>query len=182
MIVVGSVRPVRVGLPIAEWVKARASAIDGIEVDFVDLRELDLPLMNEVELPIKRQYEQAHTIAWSERVAAADAFIFIAPEYNWSYSAALKNAVDYLSQEWRRKPVGFVGYGGVSAGTRGFAAMLPVVTFVGMVVATTNIFITTRTIQYDADGAYMADERHESALHAQLTELQQLATALKPLR
>ena len=126
MIIVGSVRPGRVGLPIAEWVRDRAVEHGGFDVDFVDLLELGLPFMDEPNHPRLRQYTKPHTIAWSERVNAADAFLFVTPEYNYSSSPALKNAIDFLNQEWWRKPVGFVSYGGVSSGTRGVVALLPV--------------------------------------------------------
>jgi len=81
------------------------------DIDFVDLAELNLPFMDEPNHPAKRQYTKPHTIAWSERVDAADAFIFVTPEYNHSYSAALKNAIDFLYAEWTHKAAGFVSYG-----------------------------------------------------------------------
>ena len=61
---------------------------------------------------------------------AADAFVFVTPEYNHGYPASLKNAIDYLNQEWRYKPVGFVSYGGVAAGTRSVEQLQQVVTAV----------------------------------------------------
>src|SRR4051812_24681437 len=100
MIIVGSVRPGRVALPVAEWVRSAVAADERFEIDWVDLKELALPFMDEPSHPAKRQYTFEHTIAWSERVDAADAFVFVAPEYNHSYSPVLKNALDYLSQEW----------------------------------------------------------------------------------
>ena len=119
MIVVGSVREGRIGLPIAQWVRGAVERHGGFEIDWADLKEIGLPLMTEPNHPRLRQYTQASTIAWSERVDAADALIFVQPEYNFSYSPALKNAMDHLSQEWWRKPLGTVSYGGISGGTRG---------------------------------------------------------------
>ena len=132
MIVLGSVREGRVGLPIAEWVRKTAQADGRFDVDFVDLAELNLPLMDEPNHPRLRKYTKAHTIAWSERVAAADGFIFLFPEYNHSYSPGIKNALDYLNSVWHRKPVGFVNWGGNSAGTRAQAALKPGVTGVAV--------------------------------------------------
>ena len=71
-----------------------------------------------------------HTHEWSEQVDAADAFVFVTPEYNHGYPASLKNAIDYLHHEWRYKPVGFVSYGGVAAGTRSVEQLQQVVTAV----------------------------------------------------
>jgi len=79
MIVVASVRPGRVGLPIAKWVDEVAQANGDFEIDFADLAEINLPFMDEPGHPAARQYTKPHTIAWSERVDAADAFIFVTP-------------------------------------------------------------------------------------------------------
>ncbi|MGV8885355.1 MAG: NADPH-dependent FMN reductase [Microbacteriaceae bacterium] len=181
MIVVGSVRPGRIGLPIAEWVKTVVEEHPGFGVDFVDLAELALPFMDEPNHPAKRDYTKPHTIAWSERVDAADAFIFVTPEYNHSYSPALKNAIDFLAKEWWRKPVGFVSYGGVSAGSRGVASIENVLTTVGLVKAGANVeipFAGTRI----ADGAFQPVDKEIAILGTMLGELDTLAEALKPLR
>lgn len=182
MILVGSVRPGRVGLPVAEWVRAQVEA-DGRfdEIDFADLAEINLPFMDEPNHPSKRQYTKPHTIAWSERVDAADAFIFVTPEYNHSFSPALKNAFDYLNQEWWRKAVGFVSYGGVSAGTRGVTAFEPAFTTLGLVKTGANVeipLIGTRVV----DGVFTANEKETAILGKVIAELQELTTALKPLR
>src|SRR5687768_16591975 len=89
MIVVGSTRPGRAGLPVAEWVRSVVAERGDLEVDFVDLAELALPFLDEPNHPSKRQYTKPHTIAWSERVDAADSFIFVTPEYNHSYAPVL---------------------------------------------------------------------------------------------
>jgi len=181
MIVVGSVRPVRAGVPVAEWVRARAEAHGGFDVDYADLKEIGLPLMDEPNHPRLHEYTHAHTIAWSERVAAADAFVFVTPEYNHSFSPALKNALDYLSAEWWRKPVGFVSYGGASGGSRGVAVLASTVQSLGLVRTGSNIeigFIGTRIV----DGEFAAQEKEEAILGNMLAELPALSDALRPLR
>jgi len=181
MIVVASVRPGRAGLPVAEWVRTAAEAAGDFDIDFVDLAELALPFMDEPNHPAKRTYTKPHTFAWSERVDAADAFIFVTPEYNHSYAPALGNAIDFLSQEWWRKPVGFVSYGGVSAGSRGVASIEPVLTTVGLVKTGANVeipFIGTRVI----DGSFEPNEKETAILGKVLAELSTLAGALTPLR
>lgn len=181
MIVVGSVRPGRIGLPIAEWVKGAAEADGRFDIDFVDLAELALPFMDEPAHPSIRQYTKPHTFAWSERVDAADAFIFVTPEYNHSFSPALKNAIDFLAQEWWRKPVGFVSYGGVSAGSRGVTALEPAILTVGLVRtgASVEIPFAGKSV---ADGVFSPDEKVSAILGKQLEELVGLSTALAPLR
>ena len=73
-------------------------------------------LYGRAEPPAAEPITKAHTKAWSARVDAADAFVFVTPEYNYGVPAALKNAIDYLNTEWAYKPVGFVSYGGIFAG------------------------------------------------------------------
>ena len=181
MIVVGSVRPGRVGLPIAEWVRSRVEATSDLTVDFVDLAELALPFMDEPNHPILQQYTKQHTIDWAARVAAADAFIFVTPEYNHSFSPALKNAIDFLNKEWWRKPYGVVSYGGISGGTRGISALEPVLVQLGMLRASAEVELPFVATQVD-DGVFTANERQQAILDKQLVELAGMAEALKPLR
>ena len=181
MIVVGSVRPGRVGLPVANWVRSVVEADGRFEIDFVDLAELALPFMDEPAHPSKRAYTKPHTIAWSERVDAADAFLFVSPEYNHSYSPALKNAIDFLNYEWWRKPVGFISYGGVSGGSRGVAALEAVLTTIGLVKtgATVEInFIGSRV----KEGEFAPNEKESAIIAHVLDELEAMDTALRPLR
>src|SRR5450755_2873294 len=130
--IIASTRPVRVGLPVGNWFMDRARAHGGFELELVDLRELDLPLLDEPNHPRLRQYTQAHTHAWSAIVDSADAVVMVTAEYNYGYPAALKNAIDYLHHEWRYKPVGFVSYGGVAAGTRSVQQLKQVITALRM--------------------------------------------------
>jgi len=181
MIVVGSVRPGRAGLPIARWVESVVKESGQFEIDFVDLAELALPFMDEPNHPAKRQYTKPHTIAWSERVDAADAFIFVTPEYNHSFSPVLKNAIDFLSQEWWRKPLGFVSYGGVSAGSRGVTAIEPATNGVGLVRAGAAVELPFGPAQV-VDGVFQPNDKEIAILGKQLVELATLADALKPLR
>jgi NAD(P)H-dependent FMN reductase len=181
MIIVGSVRPGRVGLPIAEWVRGEVEKTGKFEIDFVDLKELALPFVDEPLHPRLKQYVQPHTIAWSERVDAAEAFIFVTPEYNYSYSPALKNALDFLNQEWWRKPVGFVSYGGVSSGTRGMAALLPSLVGLGLIRVGANVELTFGGQQV-VDGVFQPQEKELGILARELEEIETLAIALAPVR
>ena len=181
MIVTGSVRPERVGGAVADWVAGVAEADERFTVDAVDLRELALPFMDEPAHPRKRAYVHPHTISWSERVDRTDAFVFVTPEYNYSYAPALKNALDYLMHEWARKPVGIVSYGGLSGGTRGVVALRPVLQALGLVSTGANVeipFIGTRVI----DGSFEPNEKETAILGKVLAELSTLAGALTPLR
>ncbi|GAB3928824.1 FMN reductase [Microlunatus endophyticus] len=182
LIINGSVREGRVGLPIGEWVRTAAEADGRFTVDYADLAEVRLPLMDEPNHPRMKKYTRAHTIAWSERVEAADAFLLIFPEYNYSYSAPIKNALDYLHTEWDRKPVGLVNWGGNSGGTRAQVALRPVVTALGMVLTKGNIEINFPQKQVNDDGEFEPNEQQATVLSLQLDEFVKLDAALKPLR
>lgn len=181
MIVVGSIREGRIGLPIAQWVRAEAEKTGLFEVDFVDLKELALPFMDEPKHPRLQEYTHEHTKTWSARVHAADAYIFVTPEYNWSFSPALKNAIDYLSNEWWRKPYGFVSYGGVSAGSRGATALIPVLVGVGLVRVGANVELNFAGQQI-SEGVFQPGEKESGILARELAELDNLAGFLAPAR
>jgi NAD(P)H-dependent FMN reductase len=182
LIVNGSVREGRIGGSIGEWVKQTAEADGRFTVDYADLAELQLPLMDEPNHPRLKKYTHEHTLAWSKRVAAADGFLFLFPEYNYSYSAPIKNAVDYLHNEWNRKPVGLVNWGGNSGGTRAQAAFRPVATALGLVITKGSVEINFPQRQLNDDGVFEPNEQQRLVLTSQLNEIVKLSEALAPLR
>jgi NAD(P)H-dependent FMN reductase len=181
-ITIGSTRPGRAGLPIADWFSDRARQHGGFEIDVVDLAELNLPMLDEPNHPRLRQYTHQHTKDWSARVAGSDAFVIVTPEYNHGYSAALKNAIDYLHHEWHYKPVGFVSYGGVAAGTRAMQQLKQVVTALRMLPLTDAVNIPFHTQFLDDDGRVQANEVMEQAADVMLDELLRVEATLRPLR
>lgn len=181
MIILGSVREGRIGAPIAEWVKRTAEADGRFDIDYVDLAELALPMMDEPNHPRLKQYTKPHTLAWSERVEAADGFFFIFPEYNYSFSAPIKNAIDYLVAEWARKPVGLVNWGGNSGGTRAQAAIRPVLAALGMVPTRGSVEINFPQPQVEG-GVFTPNEQQITVLQSQLDELAKLDELLTPLQ
>jgi NAD(P)H-dependent FMN reductase len=181
-IIIGSTRPGRAGLPIADWFADRARRHGGFEIDVVDLAEVNLPILDEPNHPRLRQYTHQHTKDWSARVAGADAFVIVTPEYNHGYSAATKNAIDYLHHEWHYKPVGFVSYGGVASGTRAMQQLKQVVTALRMLPLTDAVNIPFHTQFLDDDGRIEANEVMEQAAVTMLDELLRVEAALRPLR
>lgn len=181
-IIIGSTRPGRAGLPIADWFADRARGHGGFEIDVVDLAELNLPMLDEPNHPRLRQYTHQHTKEWSARVAGSDALVIVTPEYNHGYSAAVKNAIDYLHHEWHYKPVGFVSYGGVAAGTRAMQQLKQVVTALRMLPLTDAVNIPFHTQFLDDDGRVQANEVMEQAADVMLDELVRVADTLRPLR
>jgi NAD(P)H-dependent FMN reductase len=181
-IIVASTRPGRVGLPVADWFAARAKAHGAFDVDFVDLAELGLPFMDEPNHPRLRRYEHQHTKDWSARVEAADAFVFVTPEYNHSFNAPLKNAIDFLHSEWEYKPVGFVSYGGIAAGTRALQALKPVVSVLKMTPVSEAVNIPFVRQFIDEDERFVPNDVLEQAADAMLSELDRVQSALRQLR
>ncbi len=181
-VVIASTRPGRAGLPIAQWFIARAQAHGGFDVVVADLAELRLPLLDEPNHPRLRQYSHQHTKDWSATVERSDAFVFVTAEYNYGYPAPLKNAIDYLHFEWQYKPLGFVSYGGVAAGTRSVQQLKQVVTALKMVPLVEAVNIPFHTQFIDDDGRLVANEVMEQAADAMLDELQRIEAAMRALR
>ena len=112
-LVIGSTRANRFADKPAEWFAKLAKEHDDIELEVVDLRDFPLPFFDEVGsslyVPAKSEVAQR----WQKKVAKFDGFVFVTAEYSRGPTAVLKNALDYAYTEWNKKPVGFVGYGGV---------------------------------------------------------------------
>ena len=117
-IIVGSVREGRRSRAIADWALELASARADMSAELVDLKEWDLPMFNLARSPAAGAYEHPLQQRWGATIARGDAYLFVTPEYNHAYTAALKNALDWLFPEWGRKPAGFIGYGGATGGAR----------------------------------------------------------------
>ena len=113
-IIIGSTRPGRKGEAVARWVHNIAQKRSDAEFELVDIKDFNLPLLDEPNSPLMAQYTHEHTKAWSSKIASFDGYVFVTPEYNHATSGALKNAIDYLYHEWGNKAAGFVGYGGAS--------------------------------------------------------------------
>lgn len=116
-VIIGSTRPGRNGEAVAHWIHDLAAKRDDAEFELVDLKDFDLPHLDEVMPAAMGQYSHPHTHAWAAKIASFDAYVFVTPEYNHSTSGALKNAIDFLYAEWNNKAAGFVSYGS-NGGTR----------------------------------------------------------------
>ena len=167
-VIITSTRPGRVGLPVGEWFIEQAEADGTFDVQKVDLAELDLPFMDEPNHPRMRQYTKDYTKAWSAIVDAADAFVFVMPEYNYSMTAPFKNAIDFLFHEWGHKPVGFVSYGGMSGGIRAVQMAKQVVTTLSMMPLSAAVTIPFVAKLIDEKGRFVPDEQVTASANALL--------------
>src|SRR6184192_688258 len=112
-IILGSTRPNRNGEAVAKWVYEIAKKRTDAEFELVDVKDFNLPLLDEPVPPSMGQYSKPHTKAWAAKVASFDGFVFVTAEYNHGIPGALKNAIDFLFAEWNNKAAGFVSYGSV---------------------------------------------------------------------
>jgi NAD(P)H-dependent FMN reductase len=180
--IVCSTRPGRVGPAVAEWFQGIAAEDPSFESILVDLAAVNLPMYDEPRHPALQQYEHEHTKRWSASVAAADAFVFVTPEYNYGPPPSLVNALNYVYKEWHYKPAGFVSYGGVSGGMRAVVTEKMTVTTLKMVPLVEAVVIPTVAQHLSAERKFVPNELHIASAKALLTELARWATALKPLR
>ena len=180
LLVTCSTRPSRKGTAVAAWVEREALRHSAFEVDPVDLAALALPLLDEPHHPRLGRYEHEHTKAWSARVAAADAVVLVFPEYNHSFPATVKNALDYLHREWADKAVGLVSYGGASSGLRAAAALKPVLTCLRMVPAVEAVSAPFFEQFLDDDGTFVPNEVLAGSVVAMLAEVARLTALLRP--
>ena len=177
-VIVGSTREGRYADVIADWFLARAIRRTDITVDVLDLAEIDLPAR------FTRERTPALT-DYLSRLGEADAFVVITPEYNHSYPASLKHAVDFANLEWHRKPLAFVSYGGVSGGLRA-------VEHLRQVFAERHAFGIRDTVSFHNPWPQFADdgelhdpaatEAVETAVKLMLDDLVWWATALRTAR
>lgn len=116
-IIPSTIPPGRKGSIVAAWITALAKQNENFNVELVDLGVINLLMMDEPNHPVMKMHKHEHTKQWSAKIDEADAFIFVNAEYDDNYPAPLRNALEYLSQEWGYKPASIVSYGGVSAGT-----------------------------------------------------------------
>lgn len=179
-VVVGSTRPGRRGLAVAEWIVEQAQGREGAQYELVDLADFPLPHLDEPLPPASGVYEYEHTKAWAAKVAEYDGFVFVTPEYNHSTSGVLKNALDYLQNEWHNKAAALVGYGTLGA-TRAIEHLRGVLSElqIAHVRQTTSFLTFTDFVNWTE---FKPADIHLQYLPAMFDQLEQWARALKPLR
>ncbi|MGR3805561.1 NADPH-dependent FMN reductase [Marinibacterium profundimaris] len=180
-IVIGSTRPGRVGPTVADWVTKAAKDHAGFDVELVDLDSFNLPLLDEPNHPAMQDYQHDHTKAWSAAMADADAYIFVTPEYDYFPPAALVNALQALSVEWRHKVAGVVSYGGISGGTRAAQELRSLIS-TGNMMPLPQVVPAPMVWNFIEDGTLKPNDEMSKGLTGLLDELQKWAGALKPLR
>ena len=180
-VVIVSTREGRVGGAVSEWFMGRAREHGGFDVELVDLKEVNLPVLSEPNHPRLKKHTQEATKAWSATVDALDAFVFVSPEYNFFTPPSLVNALDHLYPEWNHKAAGFVSYGGVSGGLRAAQMTKLMLTTFKMVPIVEQVTIPFVAKLVDG-GRFDSSELHDKSAATMLDELLRWTDALATLR
>lgn len=180
--IICSTRPGRIGPAIGTWFHEFATAQGDFDSQLIDLADFNLPLFDEPNHPAQQKYEHEHTKAWSRSVAAADAYVFVIPEYNYCPPPSFVNALDYVYREWNYKPCGFVSYGGVSGGLRSAQLAKQQVTTLKMMPMVEGVMVQMPWNLLDDNKRFVAGEPHEQSGEAMLSEMKKWADALKSMR
>lgn len=163
-VILGSTRPQRFSEKPGKWIFELLQKREGIEAELIDLRDYPLPFFDEPVSPAmsKGEYSNKEAEKWAKKVAEADGYIIVTPEYNHGYSAVLKNALDYVYSEWNNKPVGFVAYGGMG-GARAVEQLREVAVELQMVPIRAAVHIPAFWTLLDDKGNLKTESLNESA-------------------
>ncbi|MBE0595899.1 MAG: NAD(P)H-dependent oxidoreductase [Desulfuromonadales bacterium] len=179
-IIIGSTRPGRVGEAVARWVEAIAQKRGDADYDLVDIKDFNLPLLDEPVPPSQGKYSQPHTKDWAAKIAAFDAFVFVTPEYNHGIAGALKNAIDFLYAEWNNKAAGFVSYGSIG-GARAVEQLRLVMGELQVADVRSQVMLSLFT-DFENFTVFKPHPRHEASVNAMLDQVIAWGGALKSLR
>ncbi|GHA87164.1 NADPH-dependent FMN reductase [Streptomyces chryseus] len=178
-VIVASNREGRFAPVVTEWFLSRAAEHDDLDVDVIDVARVDLP----TALSFSPSDDVKAVLAdVSPRLAAADAFVVVTPEYNHSFPAALKNLIDWHGSEWHAKPVGFVSYGGMSGGLRAVEQLRQVFAEMHATTIRETVSFHGAWSHFDVDGRHKDPSGAETAAKALLNQLTWWARALRDAR
>jgi len=179
-IILGSTRPGRVGEAVAQWVYGIAAQRTSAKFELLDLKDFNLPLLDEPIPPSRGQYTQPHTKAWAAKIAEFDAFVFVTAEYNHGIPGALKNAIDYLFREWNHKAAGFVSYGG-AGGSRAVEQLRLVMAELHVADVRSQVLLSLFT-DFENFSTFKPAAHCEAQVNRMLDEVVAWGGALKTLR
>ena len=179
-IIIGSTRPGRNGEAVAKWVYDIAQSRSDARFELVDIKDYNLPLLDEPMSPMMGQYTHQHTKDWSAKIASFDAYVFVTPEYNHATSGALKNAIDFVYKEWNNKAAGFVGYGSVG-GARAVENLRLIMGELQVADVRAQVSLSLFT-DFENFTTFKPGAHHEALVKTMVDQVIAWGTALKPLR
>ena len=179
-IILGSTRPNRIGEAVAKWVHEKVRNRGDANYELIDLKDYNLPLLDEPIPPSQGKYSQPHTKRWAEKIASFDAFIFVTAEYNHNIPGALKNAIDFLYAEWNNKAAAFVSYGS-AGGARAVEALRLVMAEIQIADVRAQVMFSLYT-DFKNFSEFTPAPHHEKALEPMLKQLLAWGEAMKSVR
>lgn len=181
-VILASTRPERFGAQPARWIMELAASQSDATFELIDLAELQLPPLDEPKPAASGEYSHEHTQRWAKIVDDADGFVIVTPEYNHSYPASLKNAIDYVAAEWNYKPVAFVSYGAEAGGTRAVEHLRSLLAQLRVFDLAEQVLIPNYWTQTDEDGTWTPTDHQIHRAEDLLKAIAFWAAKLKPLR
>jgi len=179
-VIIGSTRPNRNGEAVAKWVYQIARKRTDAEFELVDIKDFNLPLLDEPVPPSLGQYSKPHTKVWAAKIGSFDGYVFVTPEYNHGIAGALKNAIDFLFAEWNNKAAGFVSYGGAS-GARAVEQLRLVMAEVQIATVRNQVLLSLFT-DFENFSVFKPDPQKEASVNAMLDQVIAWGSALRTLR
>jgi NAD(P)H-dependent FMN reductase len=179
-VIIGSTRPNRIGEAVAKWVYKIAKKRSDAEFELVDIKDFNLPLLDEPVPPSLGQYSKPHTKVWAAKIGSFDGYVFVTPEYNHGIAGALKNAIDFLFAEWNNKAAGFVSYG--SAGGARAVEQLRLVMAEVQIATVRNQVLLSLFTDFENFSVFKPDPQKEASVNAVLDQVIAWGDALKTLR
>ncbi|MZQ86299.1 NADPH-dependent FMN reductase [Paenibacillus sp. 5J-6] len=179
-IIIGSTRPGRNSEAVAKWVYELAKKRTDADFELVDIADFNLPLLDEPVPPAMGQYSKEHTKVWSAKIASFDGYVFVTPEYNHATTGALKNAIDYLYNEWNNKAAGFVGFGS-AGGTRAVENLRLIMAELQVADVRAQVGLSLFT-DFENYSVFKPAEHHLGSVSAMLDQVILWSGALKAIR
>jgi NAD(P)H-dependent FMN reductase len=150
------------------------------EFELVDIKDFNLPLLDEPMPPIIGQYSEPHTKTWAAKIGSFDGYVFVTPEYNHGVPGALKNAIDFLFREWNDKAAGFVSYGG-AGGARAVEQLRLVLAEVQIATLRNQVLLSMFT-DFENYSVFKPSPRHQASVNEMFDQVIAWGGALKTLR
>lgn len=179
-IILGSTRPGRVGEQVADWVAKIATERADAAFESIDLRDHQLPHLDEPLSPMLGRYQHDHTKSWAATIAHFDGYVFVTAEYNHGLPGALKDAIDYLHAEWADKAAGVVSYG-VAGGTGSAAQLRQMCGQLAIADVSAQLALNLR-FEFENYRSFKPTDAHADQLNVLLDQVVSWATALAQVR
>ncbi len=137
-------------------------------------------VLDEPAPPSLGRYTHEHTRRWAEKIRSFDAYVFVTPEYNHSTSGALKNAIDYLFQEWNNKAAGFVSYGS-AGGARAVEHLRLILAELMVATVRAQVMLSLYT-DFQNFTTFTPDARHAQGVQRMLDQVVSWGEAMSTVR